>query len=85
MDLVIFNRGQMTRMTTELAHSSPSFRTKPAKGRGTGSIHGGSSVESGLEPGTFQPRNRDLTTRPPTPMRSVTKAHMSLPVWNNVD
>ncbi|GBO26496.1 hypothetical protein AVEN_49694-1, partial [Araneus ventricosus] len=29
--------------------------------------HGGSSVESGFEPGTFWPRSRDVTTRPPRP------------------
>ncbi|GBN13235.1 hypothetical protein AVEN_85160-1 [Araneus ventricosus] len=28
-------------------------------------IHGGSSVKSGFEPGTFRLRNLDLTTRPP--------------------
>ncbi|GBM77606.1 hypothetical protein AVEN_165632-1 [Araneus ventricosus] len=30
-------------------------------------IHGGSSVESGFEPGTLQPQSRNLTTRPPQP------------------
>ncbi|GBM89774.1 hypothetical protein AVEN_196283-1 [Araneus ventricosus] len=30
-------------------------------------IHGGSSVESGFEPGTLRPQSRDLTTRPPRP------------------
>ncbi|GBM04609.1 hypothetical protein AVEN_242847-1 [Araneus ventricosus] len=34
-----------------------------------GPIHGGSSVESGFEPGTFQPQSRDLTTRPPRPLK----------------
>ncbi|GBL57049.1 hypothetical protein AVEN_49044-1, partial [Araneus ventricosus] len=29
--------------------------------RATGPIHYGSSVESGFEPGTLRPRNRDLT------------------------
>ncbi|GBM04806.1 hypothetical protein AVEN_20237-1 [Araneus ventricosus] len=29
----------------------------------TGSIHGGSSVESSFEPGTLRPQSRDLTTR----------------------
>ncbi|GBN31429.1 hypothetical protein AVEN_84786-1 [Araneus ventricosus] len=28
--------------------------------------HGGSSVESGFEPGTLLPQGRDLTTRPPS-------------------
>ncbi|GBN84389.1 hypothetical protein AVEN_68258-1 [Araneus ventricosus] len=32
-----------------------------------GPIHGGSSVESGFEPGTLRPQSRDLTTRPPRP------------------
>ncbi|GBN12257.1 hypothetical protein AVEN_245734-1 [Araneus ventricosus] len=35
--------------------------------RATGPIHGGSSVESGLEPETLRPQNRDRTTRPPRP------------------
>ncbi|GBM91172.1 hypothetical protein AVEN_192301-1 [Araneus ventricosus] len=30
-------------------------------------LHGGSSVESGFEPGTLRHRRRDLTTRPPLP------------------
>ncbi|GBN51888.1 hypothetical protein AVEN_59515-1 [Araneus ventricosus] len=46
----------MTRTTPELAPPSPNFP-----------IHGGSSVESGLEPGTLRPQSRDLTTRPPRP------------------
>ncbi|GBN72266.1 hypothetical protein AVEN_161408-1 [Araneus ventricosus] len=33
--------------------------------RATGPMHGGSSVESGFEPGTLWPRSRDLTTWPP--------------------
>ncbi|GBN30195.1 hypothetical protein AVEN_226539-1 [Araneus ventricosus] len=33
--------------------------------RAAGPIHGGSSVESGFEPGAFRPQSRDLTTRPP--------------------
>ncbi|GBM89893.1 hypothetical protein AVEN_172168-1 [Araneus ventricosus] len=35
--------------------------------RAAGPIHGGSSVEMGLEPGTLLPQSRDLTTRPPGP------------------
>ncbi|GBN08304.1 hypothetical protein AVEN_90466-1 [Araneus ventricosus] len=31
-------------------------------------IHGGSSVESGFEPGTLRLQSRDLTTRPPWPL-----------------
>ncbi|GBL72437.1 hypothetical protein AVEN_115358-1 [Araneus ventricosus] len=34
-----------------------------------GLIHGGSSVESGLEPGTRWPQSRDPTTRPPQPLK----------------
>ncbi|GBO00441.1 hypothetical protein AVEN_211025-1 [Araneus ventricosus] len=30
-------------------------------------MHGGSSVESGFESGTFRPESRDLTTKPPLP------------------
>ncbi|GBM34476.1 hypothetical protein AVEN_106715-1 [Araneus ventricosus] len=30
-------------------------------------LHGGSSVESGFEPGTFRPQGRDLTTWPLRP------------------
>ncbi|GBN78802.1 hypothetical protein AVEN_227582-1 [Araneus ventricosus] len=33
-------------------------------------MHGGSSVESGFEPGTLWPRSRDLTTWPPRPRPS---------------
>ncbi|GBN09682.1 hypothetical protein AVEN_110925-1 [Araneus ventricosus] len=33
--------------------------------RATGPIHDGSSVESGLEPGSPWSRGRDFTTRPP--------------------
>ncbi|GBN30718.1 hypothetical protein AVEN_162453-1 [Araneus ventricosus] len=34
-------------------------------------IYGGSSVESGFEPGTFQPRSRDLTTKLARPTSSA--------------
>ncbi|GBM51275.1 hypothetical protein AVEN_267141-1 [Araneus ventricosus] len=30
-------------------------------------MHGGSSVESGFEPGALRSRRQDLTTRPPQP------------------
>ncbi|GBL72047.1 hypothetical protein AVEN_115068-1 [Araneus ventricosus] len=36
--------------------------------RATGTMHGGSSVESGFEPETLRSRGRDLTTRPPRPV-----------------
>ncbi|GBL73016.1 hypothetical protein AVEN_240232-1, partial [Araneus ventricosus] len=32
-------------------------------------IHGGASVESGFEPRAIRPQSRDLTTKPPRPMR----------------
>ncbi|GBM76393.1 hypothetical protein AVEN_221190-1 [Araneus ventricosus] len=35
--------------------------------------HGGSPVESGLEPGTLRPRSRDLTTRSPRLSRPFLK------------
>ncbi|GBN72222.1 hypothetical protein AVEN_152516-1, partial [Araneus ventricosus] len=31
--------------------------------------HGGSSGESGFEPGTLRPQSRDLTTKPPRSWR----------------
>ncbi|GBN23656.1 hypothetical protein AVEN_273475-1 [Araneus ventricosus] len=34
-----------------------------------GSMYGGSSVESGFEPGALRPPGRDLTTRPSRPLR----------------
>ncbi|GBN64255.1 hypothetical protein AVEN_68634-1 [Araneus ventricosus] len=37
--------------------------------RATGPIHGGSSLESGFEPGTLLLQSRDLTTRPPRPQK----------------
>ncbi|GBM56005.1 hypothetical protein AVEN_45149-1 [Araneus ventricosus] len=69
MDLVISNRGQMTRMAPELSH--PSFRTTPTGGSLAfevrfnvhwDHIYGGSSVE--CEPGTLKPWSQDFTTRP---------------------
>ncbi|GBM51503.1 hypothetical protein AVEN_71623-2, partial [Araneus ventricosus] len=35
--------------------------------RATVPIHGGSSVEPGLEPGALRPQSGDLATRPPRP------------------
>ncbi|GBM86433.1 hypothetical protein AVEN_93661-1 [Araneus ventricosus] len=37
---------------------------------GEGLMLGGSSVESGFEPGTLWPQSRDLTTRSPWPSNS---------------
>ncbi|GBO21093.1 hypothetical protein AVEN_148555-1 [Araneus ventricosus] len=62
MDLVILNLGQMTRTTPELDAPSPSFLTTPAGGPlapdGFGvhqaHLHGGSSIESGFEPGNVE-------------------------------
>ncbi|GBO45845.1 hypothetical protein AVEN_164697-1 [Araneus ventricosus] len=65
----------MTRTTPRLA---PPLQTSTPHQRGgvwplrmiwraTGPIHGGSSVESGLEPGALRFQSRDLTTRPPRP------------------
>ncbi|GBN50761.1 hypothetical protein AVEN_253252-1 [Araneus ventricosus] len=34
-------------------------------------MHGGSSVESGLEPGALRPQGRDLTTRPSRPLANL--------------
>ncbi|GBN62883.1 hypothetical protein AVEN_2543-1 [Araneus ventricosus] len=36
-------------------------------------MHGGSSVESGLEPGALRPQSRDLTTRPPRPVAALSQ------------
>ncbi|GBM59034.1 hypothetical protein AVEN_104706-1, partial [Araneus ventricosus] len=63
----------MTRTTPELAPLSRSFHSTPPFGplcmgyQAAGPIHGGSSVESGFEPGTLRLQSRDLTTRPPPP------------------
>ncbi|GBM26191.1 hypothetical protein AVEN_197009-1 [Araneus ventricosus] len=67
-NFVTLNRGQMTRTTPELEPPCPNFRTPPAGGCLTqvrfsvyqAHENGGSSVESGFEPGA-------LTTRPPWP------------------
>ncbi|GBO30006.1 hypothetical protein AVEN_161647-1 [Araneus ventricosus] len=71
MNLVMLIRGRMTRTTPELAPPLSKLRTTPTGGRLattydlTARIHGGSSVESGFEPGTLRPLSRDFTTRPP--------------------
>ncbi|GBM47017.1 hypothetical protein AVEN_152793-1 [Araneus ventricosus] len=57
---VILNRSQMTRTIPELAPASSNSHAAPAGGCLTdeGSqahIHGGFSMESGFEPGTFRP------------------------------
>ncbi|GBM50046.1 hypothetical protein AVEN_172927-1 [Araneus ventricosus] len=65
----------MTKTTAELAPPSPNFHATPTGGRLATTydlecsrpIHGGSSVESGFEPGTLRPQSRDLTSRPPQP------------------
>ncbi|GBO35780.1 hypothetical protein AVEN_199554-1 [Araneus ventricosus] len=65
----------MTRTTPELA---PPLQTPTPRQqedvwplrmvqRAAGPIHGGSSVESGFEPGALRPQGRDLATRPPRP------------------
>ncbi|GBN27546.1 hypothetical protein AVEN_61955-1 [Araneus ventricosus] len=70
-ELVTFNHGQMTRKTPKV----PRFHATPSGGRSATTydlacdrcIHGGSSVESGFEPGALRPQSRDLATRPPWP------------------
>ncbi|GBM86703.1 hypothetical protein AVEN_222226-1 [Araneus ventricosus] len=60
----------MTRST--LVPLSPNFHATPTGGRlattydlaCNGPIYGGSSVESGFEPGALRSQCRDLTTRP---------------------
>ncbi|GBM62133.1 hypothetical protein AVEN_207622-1 [Araneus ventricosus] len=61
-DLVILNRGQMTRTTPDLELPSPNFHATAAGGRLAFyvwfkvqqiRIHGGSSVESGFDPGVI--------------------------------
>ncbi|GBM42041.1 hypothetical protein AVEN_30398-1 [Araneus ventricosus] len=71
MVLVILNHGQRTRVTPELAAPSPNFHNTAAGGRfantwdltcnAAGSIHDGSSVESGFEPGGLRLRGRAAT------------------------
>ncbi|GBM01854.1 hypothetical protein AVEN_218974-1 [Araneus ventricosus] len=62
----------MTRMMLELTPSlqASGFSTTAAGGhlthfRSKAHIHGGFSVDSGLEPGTLRPRSRDLLLLPP--------------------
>ncbi|GBN25947.1 hypothetical protein AVEN_273348-1 [Araneus ventricosus] len=65
----------MTRTTPELApplqasapHQLQAVWPLRMIWRATGPIHGGSSVESGFEPGTFRSQGRDLTITPPRP------------------
>ncbi|GBN04266.1 hypothetical protein AVEN_264495-1, partial [Araneus ventricosus] len=69
----------MTRTTPELAPPSPNFRATPTGGRLATTYDlacnrphtSGSSVESGLEPATLRSRGRDLTTRPPRPLKNL--------------
>ncbi|GBM49599.1 hypothetical protein AVEN_31300-1 [Araneus ventricosus] len=60
--------------TPETVPPPPNFRTTPSGGHLTNDvrfnmhqthIHGGSSVELGLEPGALRYQSRDLATRPP--------------------
>ncbi|GBO26479.1 hypothetical protein AVEN_270029-1 [Araneus ventricosus] len=51
--------------------------------RAAGPIHGGSSVESGFEPGTLRSQSRYLTTRPPLSLRE--KETTPLMMHNNVE
>ncbi|GBL83294.1 hypothetical protein AVEN_110622-1 [Araneus ventricosus] len=80
-DLVILNRGQMSRTTPELAPPLQPFASHQLEDvwplrmiwRATGPIHGGSSVESGFEQATLRFRGRDLTTRPTLPKQGKKK------------
>ncbi|GBL96109.1 hypothetical protein AVEN_104341-1 [Araneus ventricosus] len=71
-DLVILNRGQMTRTALELATSSKLLNHTSRKMfdplREPGSHTQKFAVESGFEPGTLRPRSRDLITRTPRPI-----------------
>ncbi|GBM10240.1 hypothetical protein AVEN_177504-1 [Araneus ventricosus] len=63
LNFIILNHGQMTRTTHDLpapllAHDDR-FTVHQAH------MNGGSSVESGFEPGTLRCQSRDLTTTPP--------------------
>ncbi|GBN01445.1 hypothetical protein AVEN_259002-1 [Araneus ventricosus] len=70
------SRGQMTRATSELASSSPNFRTTPAGRRLTNYArfgvqeceHSGSSAVSGFGHGALRLLSRDLSTGPPRPL-----------------
>ncbi|GBO12639.1 hypothetical protein AVEN_114526-1 [Araneus ventricosus] len=71
MDLVISNRGQMTRKKFQLTPPSPNFRATlegeyPVRFNvHQAHRHGGSLVESGFEPGSRLFRNRHLSTKSP--------------------
>ncbi|GBM62644.1 hypothetical protein AVEN_103633-1 [Araneus ventricosus] len=75
MDLVILNRGHMTRTTPELAPPSAYPRTTPTGLRLShvrfkvhqAHKHGRPSVEPDFEHGALQFRSRDLTIKPPRP------------------
>ncbi|GBN64098.1 hypothetical protein AVEN_253669-1 [Araneus ventricosus] len=67
----------MRRMTPGLAPPL-SLLPRHTSGRAAGLIYCGSSVESGCEPGTRRPQNRDLTTRPPRPPRKWDSINCSL-------
>ncbi|GBM29778.1 hypothetical protein AVEN_238850-1 [Araneus ventricosus] len=47
--------------------------------RATGPIDGGYSKESGFESGTFRHRSQDLTTRPPTEVKTLSLGHRGPP------
>ncbi|GBM78323.1 hypothetical protein AVEN_222143-1 [Araneus ventricosus] len=87
-DLIILNHGQMTRTTPDLAPTVQASTPHQRQGvwplrfiyRVTGAMHDGSSVESGIGPGTLLPENRDLTTRPPRPSFNMGNAIFQNPV-----
>ncbi|GBN65168.1 hypothetical protein AVEN_63678-1, partial [Araneus ventricosus] len=60
INVVILNRGQMTRTTPELAPPSPDFRITPEGERLA-------PYKAGFEPGILQPQSPTFTTRPPRP------------------
>ncbi|GBM22442.1 hypothetical protein AVEN_221507-1 [Araneus ventricosus] len=83
MDLIIWNRGQITKTTPEPAPPSSDFRTTPAGGRLTrdvrlnvdhAHIHSGFSIEPSFEPGILRPRNRNFIIRPPWSWKYCEKA-----------
>ncbi|GBN50212.1 hypothetical protein AVEN_17087-1 [Araneus ventricosus] len=78
-DSTLCFRIEMT--TPEMTPLSPNFHATPEVGRlaitydlaCSSPIHGGSSVESGFEPGALRPEGRGLTTRRqrPTPFKKT--------------
>ncbi|GBN48200.1 hypothetical protein AVEN_156177-1 [Araneus ventricosus] len=80
----------MTRTTPELAPPLQASTPHQREGvwplrmiwRAAGPIHGGSSGESGFEPGTLRPQSRDLTTRPPRPLRCRKRGTRLMFIWN---